>query len=300
MPEAGYIKLYRKFRSNGLWTERRTFSRAEAWLDLLMDAHYGQDPRQQGVGLTTVEVRRGEVVGSLRYWGGRWGWSKSRVARFIEMLKQRDMVRDAGRSDTGTPGGTASGTAAGHLRLVHYERYNPPRDTSGTASGTPTGTAAGQERDRSGTNLRREESKTQGAPPLPPPHAAQAPPAPEPEAVPDADAEPGVDYHLAAKLGRMVRDRHQVRVTEKTVAAYVPQIRALRVDHGIEAPRMVAVMEMYRSNGGGGYWTVRNGADFLRYFLKLEAFFSTQRGRGSHRDVPDRSLFDLPEEVPTQ
>ena len=36
----GYIKLSRKFFSNDMWNEARTFSSCEAWLDLIQSARF--------------------------------------------------------------------------------------------------------------------------------------------------------------------------------------------------------------------------------------------------------------------
>lgn len=45
----GYIKLSRKFFSNDMWNEARTFSSCEAWLDLIQSARFEATPRMERV-----------------------------------------------------------------------------------------------------------------------------------------------------------------------------------------------------------------------------------------------------------
>lgn len=46
----GYIKLSRKFFSNDMWNEARTFSSCEAWLDLIQSARFEATPRMESIG----------------------------------------------------------------------------------------------------------------------------------------------------------------------------------------------------------------------------------------------------------
>ena len=45
----GYIKLSRKFFSNDMWNEARTFSSCEAWLDLIQSARFEATPHMERV-----------------------------------------------------------------------------------------------------------------------------------------------------------------------------------------------------------------------------------------------------------
>ncbi len=86
----GYIALWRKLRDNPLWTEHRRFSRAEAWIDLLMDAHW-QDDRVL-LGTKFILVKRGQVLFSQRKKATQWGWARNSVHTFLSMLKDTGMV----------------------------------------------------------------------------------------------------------------------------------------------------------------------------------------------------------------
>ena len=56
--------LPRKFLEDPIWTERRTFSKAEAWLDMFFHARYSEAPQEVMLGLTTYTCRRGECLRS--------------------------------------------------------------------------------------------------------------------------------------------------------------------------------------------------------------------------------------------
>ena len=46
----GFIKLSRKFFSNELWNEARTFNGCEAWLDLIQSARFEATSRKVSIG----------------------------------------------------------------------------------------------------------------------------------------------------------------------------------------------------------------------------------------------------------
>lgn len=62
---SGFIALYRKFQDNFLWKERRIFSRAEAWLDILMEARWKSEPEQVLIGNKTLYCNYAECLYSL-------------------------------------------------------------------------------------------------------------------------------------------------------------------------------------------------------------------------------------------
>jgi hypothetical protein len=86
--EKGYIKLWRKFRDNPLWKEKRTFSRAEAFLDLLLSAN-GTDKTIIFDGKPLL-IKRGQLVTSQRELAARWGWAKTKTRDFIFYLQNSD------------------------------------------------------------------------------------------------------------------------------------------------------------------------------------------------------------------
>lgn len=144
----GFLKLSRKVFSNFLWQEKRQMTRFEAWLDLIQTAAYA--PETVLAEGRRLNLRRGELVASVRYLGVRWNWDKNRVSRFIDLLRSEAMIE------------TRNETGISIIKLCKYELYNPPRDETGTVAHTATG----QRRDSDGTNRKKgEEGKEKDSAP---------------------------------------------------------------------------------------------------------------------------------------
>ncbi len=91
-PKGGYIALYRKIRENFLWKENRPKTKAEAWIDLCMEARFKQEPGVVVIGMTTLKCQYGECLRSMESWAIRWDWSKSKVKRFFNLLQDCSMI----------------------------------------------------------------------------------------------------------------------------------------------------------------------------------------------------------------
>ena len=94
----GYIGLYRSlFNKGGLWSEKRVFSRAEAWLDLLQLAAFA--PTERFINGKFIHHQIGEFVAAERFLVKRWGWSRTKVRNFIqnhEKAHKLDQRKDQG------------------------------------------------------------------------------------------------------------------------------------------------------------------------------------------------------------
>lgn len=88
----GYIKLSRKFFSNDMWNEARTFSSCEAWLDLIQSARFEATPRMESIGGREVSYTRGQYPASIRFLSKRWKWSERKVRTFLAFLKRENMI----------------------------------------------------------------------------------------------------------------------------------------------------------------------------------------------------------------
>ncbi|OOY20867.1 hypothetical protein BMI86_10195 [Thioclava sp. DLFJ5-1] len=109
------------------------FSEREAWIWLIAEAAW--KPRQKRVASCVFDLQRGQVALSVRFAAQAWGWSKSRVQRFLQRLVERDKVV------------TQSGTGATIVTICNYDEYQFGQQASGTATGhgrDSSGTAAGQ------------------------------------------------------------------------------------------------------------------------------------------------------------
>ena len=87
----GYIKLYREINDNDLWL-LEPFTRAQAWVDLLLLANYKSGLIEVKNG-SIVSIERGECGYSMKALSQRWKWSRKKVAGFIKFLKNAEMVQ---------------------------------------------------------------------------------------------------------------------------------------------------------------------------------------------------------------
>ena len=129
----GYIKLSRKFFSNDLWNEARTFSSCEAWLDLIQSARFEATPRKECIGGREVSYSRGQYPASIRFLSSRWKWSERKVRTFLSYLKKNDMIS------------LSNNQGINVITLTKYEEYNGhigtrSDTTSDTRSDTDTHT----------------------------------------------------------------------------------------------------------------------------------------------------------------
>lgn len=86
----GWIKLHRQIRDHWLYKEKRTFSRYEAWLDLLMMASHKDTKFIHGNEL--IELEKGSFVTSELKLMERWNWGKSKLRNFLELLEKDGMI----------------------------------------------------------------------------------------------------------------------------------------------------------------------------------------------------------------
>jgi hypothetical protein len=114
--------LNSQFEKNWLWMQKRVYSGVEAWIDILLQANHEKTTIK--IKNRTLIVERGEVVQSLENWGKRWRWSKSRVQRFIEILKKEKMID------------TVTDTVSIRLKVLSNETYKDSRYEKNTVSDT--------------------------------------------------------------------------------------------------------------------------------------------------------------------
>lgn len=88
--ENGFFKVQRKFFSHWLWEEERSFSRAEAWLDMLQMAAFKETKRLVNGKMISIPI--GGIAASERFLGTRWKWSRSKVRAFLSCLVSDQML----------------------------------------------------------------------------------------------------------------------------------------------------------------------------------------------------------------
>lgn len=126
---AGWIKLHRGISENWLWKDREPFDKRSAWIDLLLMANHKDFKTKRN---NHVVVRkRGEVNTSVMYLSEKWGWSRNKVYRFLELLKEDGMIHTHGTTDGTT------------ITVENYEKYQISETTDETTDGTSHGTTDG-------------------------------------------------------------------------------------------------------------------------------------------------------------
>lgn len=92
----GWIKLHRKIIKSELWT-CEPFTRAQAWIDLILLANY--EPGFFYLRDHKINVERGQVGWSELKLAQRWKWSRTKVRKFIKDLeKEQQVIQQHNRS----------------------------------------------------------------------------------------------------------------------------------------------------------------------------------------------------------
>lgn len=87
--DKGWVRLNRSIMDNWLWKEK-PFSKACAWIDLLLSANH-EDKKVLFDG-NLVTVKRGQQLTSIRKLSERWGWNRRTTRKFLLMLENDGMV----------------------------------------------------------------------------------------------------------------------------------------------------------------------------------------------------------------
>jgi len=89
----GYIPLFRRFLDSELWLEKRKFSRAEAWIDLLFMARYGEEPIEIIDRGEHIQINKGEILTSIKTLAKRWSRSETWVRALLEHLESKGSIK---------------------------------------------------------------------------------------------------------------------------------------------------------------------------------------------------------------
>lgn len=139
--QAGYIPISRKMFEHEFWTEKRAFSKFEAWLDLLHSARYEASTKTEFINGKPISWGRGQLVGSVRFLMGRWQWkSITKVENYLNYLQKKDMVS------------VEKGQGISIITICKYDTYNPVKDSERTVKG--------QQKDAKRTEGGRGEDET--------------------------------------------------------------------------------------------------------------------------------------------
>jgi hypothetical protein len=109
--EEGYILLSRRFHKSDDWTSKRTFSKAEAWVDMLFLASFAD--HYYDIQGENVPLKRGQFVFSQMKLAKRWGWTRSKIRVHFEALKAANQIATQ----------TANGVTM--VTICNYDSYQP-------------------------------------------------------------------------------------------------------------------------------------------------------------------------------
>ncbi|MEW9855913.1 hypothetical protein [Novosphingobium sp. M1R2S20] len=136
----GWICLHRGWRDNPLF--KGEYSRADAWVWLIENACWkASRSRIKG---EAVELQRGELTFSQRFLADKWGWSKSRVDRFIADLRDEGMIET--RSKNGATAGHSAGQGQSIITICNYAKYQDVSEVERGNAESKNGATAGQQR----------------------------------------------------------------------------------------------------------------------------------------------------------
>lgn len=127
----GWISLHRQIQDHWLW-EQKPFAQGQAWIDLLLLAYHEDVQRPYKGKLKTYH--KGEIHCSLSFLADRWGWSRRRVRRFINLLENAQMV--SARVSTGD-------TVISLVNWGKFQGQGTARVSTDVTTGVPTGVSTG-------------------------------------------------------------------------------------------------------------------------------------------------------------
>lgn len=122
----GWVKIERQIMDHWLW-KSGPFDYRSAWIDLILSVNH-EDKKILFNG-KIINVKRGSMITSIQKLADRWGWSRQRAKRFLELLRDETMI---------TTESTTHGTT---VTLVKYDDFQGRRSTDSTTDITAGVTA---------------------------------------------------------------------------------------------------------------------------------------------------------------
>jgi hypothetical protein len=136
---SGFAVIHRRALDHPLLGDA---ARLGAWTWLIASACW--KPARVKIKGEIVHLERGELSFSQRFLAEKWGWSKSRVDRFIAELRAEGMITT--RSKIGASAGHNAGQGQAIISICNYAKYQDIPDNA-RGNGEPQGGAtAGQQR----------------------------------------------------------------------------------------------------------------------------------------------------------
>lgn len=115
----GWIKIHRKIRDHWLWKADKPFDKRSAWIDLLLEVNH--EPGKVVQGNEILYVDRGETITSEVELAKRWGWSRTKVRNFLELLEKDGMILNK-----------KEGKKRTRLKVLNYDIYQDSKNNKST------------------------------------------------------------------------------------------------------------------------------------------------------------------------
>lgn len=168
---SGWIATHRSIRNHHIVgfgkpvkpcdPSRGSYSRNEAWIDLIMECRYRDGTVMNGG--HEMELRRGELIGAISWLAARWNWTPKTVRGFIDAL-----VAD-GAISVRAPGsieGKQKGKQANVITVCNYEKYQSQPSEEGQAELHAKGTQRASNGQATGNiRIRDNQGKQEDSPP---------------------------------------------------------------------------------------------------------------------------------------
>ncbi|MFC2084951.1 hypothetical protein ACFLS9_07840 [Bacteroidota bacterium] len=114
---SGWVSIHRQILDHWVCKDK-PYNFLSAWIDILLECNHKKT--KVNIGFKLVICDRGESLNSLKTWAKRWGWSVSKVDRFLKLLESDSMIeRKSIRIST-------------HLKVCNYDTYQDSRNSSET------------------------------------------------------------------------------------------------------------------------------------------------------------------------
>lgn len=152
---SGFFKLERGWRDHPVL--RGEYSRGDAWAWMIENACW--KPMKSRVKGVVIELERGELSFSQRFIARKWGWSKSRVDRFLAELRAESMIET--RSKNGATAGHPAGQGQSIISICNYAKYQDKPEAERGNDDAENGAKSGQQR---GKEEEEKEGKKEETP----------------------------------------------------------------------------------------------------------------------------------------
>jgi len=86
----GWISLHRKILNHWIFKDSKVKSKFEAWCIILLEANHSDE--KVLIGDELIECKRGQSINSQKTWAKLFGWDRSRVRRFFNLLQSDSMI----------------------------------------------------------------------------------------------------------------------------------------------------------------------------------------------------------------